>query len=32
MEARRAETIELKQINMRSDGLGSRQPDPEEVQ
>jgi hypothetical protein len=26
MEARRAETIELKQIKVRSDGLGSRQP------
>jgi hypothetical protein len=28
MEARRAETIELKEIKVRSDGLGSRQPDP----
>ena len=26
MEARRAETIELKQIKVRSDGLGLRQP------
>jgi hypothetical protein len=28
MEARRAETIELKEIKVKSDGLGSRQPDP----
>jgi hypothetical protein len=28
MEARRAETIELKEIKVRGDGLGSRQPDP----
>jgi hypothetical protein len=32
VEARRAETIEFKEIKVRSDGLGSRQPDPEEVQ
>ena len=29
MEARRAETIELKEIKVRSDGLGSRQPGPD---